>query len=360
MENTLYVGGGVVVPPGRNFALAEEVELHELCNSLGLDLWFRLVMQPWLIRCTQLGITKIRGHHIEPENANWFRQFMHQLATRDGLGDLFADDLRRAMDELEGQLPAELVRLGHELEFNFGFPAHREGRFWDGEPLPFWLISAMMHVGESRDPTIGTHQSSLHLAEFLIADRELALKQFRVLSGRVWGSPDALEPTFEGKAPVAIWCQDQHMLIDSLPLCDFAFPQVVRPMDSRAAWRSAEDISGDLELPLRLLSAVTGVERTQEHLDEVARRAFALERIMLARAGRSRKTEESLAPHFSLPCRSDGTCTNATGFSKLLNEYYSARGWDLELGWPQADQLRSLGLDDAIPELGSLRRTSHA
>ena len=56
------------------------------------------------------------------------------------------------------------------------------------------------------------------------------------LSERIWGTPDGFEPTFEGKAPMAIWTQHQHMLIDSLPLCDFAFPQVVRPMDSPEEW----------------------------------------------------------------------------------------------------------------------------
>ena len=349
MESTKYIGGGVNVPPSKNFGIHEEAALHQACNSLGLDLWLRLVMQPWFIRCKQLGINEIRGYPIEPEDADWFERFLHQLANREGLGDIFAEDLIRVMDELEGELPEELIRLGRELEFNFGFPAHREGRFWDEEPLPFWVISAMMHASTSRDPTIGTHQSSLLLAEFLLADRELARRQFRVLSEKVWGYPDALEPTFENKAPVAIWSQNQHMLIDSLPLCDFAFPQLVRSMESREEWQNAEDITGDLNLDLRLLAAVTGVELTRTEMDKVAERAFTLERVMLARAGRSRKMEEkTLAPHFKLPCRADGTLIDEIGFSRLLDEYYSARGWDLEFGWPTIDQLKSLGLEEVI------------
>jgi aldehyde:ferredoxin oxidoreductase len=314
-------------------------------------------MQPWFIRCKQLGINEIRGYPIEPENAAWFEHFLHQLANREDLGDLFAEDLIRVMDELEDELPEELIRLGRELEFNFGFPAHREGRFWDEEPLPFWVISAMMHASTSRDPTIGTHQSSLLLADFLLADRELARRQFRVLSEKVWGYPDALEPTFENKAPVAIWSQNQHMLLDSLPLCDFAFPQLVRPMASSQEWRRAEDITGDLDLDRRLFAAVTGVELTRAAMDRVAERAFTLERVMLARAGRSRKMEEkTLAPHFKLPCRADGTLIDEAGFSRLLDEYFSARGWDLEFGWPQDEQLKVLGLPEIIPELNQHRR----
>jgi len=91
-------------------------------------------------------------------------------------------------------------------------------------------------------------------------------------------------------------------------------------------------------------------------MDRVAERAFTLERVMLARAGRSRKMEEKvLAPHFKLPCRADGTLIDEIGFSRLLDEYYAARGWDLEFGWPQTDQLSLLGLEEVIPELDKHR-----
>jgi len=357
MADTQYNGGGMHVPPGENFTHRQEVWLHEQCNNLGLDLWFRLVMQPWFIRCTQLGVNEIRGYPIAPEDGAWFEVFMHQLAYREGLGNIFAEDLRRAMDELQHELPEELIRLGHELEFDFGFPAHREGRFWDEEPLPLWVISAMMHASASRDPTIGAHQSSMILAGFLLTDRDLALRQFRRLSERVWGYKDALEPTFDGKAPVAIWSQNQHMLIDSLPLCDFGFPQLVRTLPDEEAWRNCEDLVGDLDSDIRLFSTVTGFELTREELTRVAERAFTLERVMLARAGRDRRLEEELASHFELPCRADGTYIDKAGFSSLLDEYYAARGWDREHGWPQADQLRALGLEATLPEMERYRQS---
>lgn len=357
MQATRYSGGGVEIPPSKNFGFCEESVLQETCNSLGLDAWFRLVMQPWFIRCKQLGVHQIRGFPLEPEDVFWFENLMRQLAYRQGLGAIFAEDLIRAMDELEGELPDELIDLGRRLEFAFGFPAHREGRFWDDEPLPFWVISAMMYASESRDPSIGAHNSSLLLADFPMTDQEIARRQFKLLSERVWGYADALEPTFENKAPVAIWSQHQHMLIDSLPLCDFVFPRVVRLLNNREEWENTEDITGDLDLDLRLFAAVTGVELTREEITRIAERAFTLERVMLARAGRGRKMEEAvLAPHFELPCRFDGTLIDEAGFSQLLDEYYIARGWDQEWGWPQADQLRELGLEEVIAELEARRR----
>ena len=355
MEYTYYKGGNVEVPAGRNFGLCEEVTLHERCNSLGLDQWFRLVIQPWLFACVQRGISEIRGYPIAPGDVFWFANFMEELGYRRGLGALFAEDLRRTMDLFQDELPDDLIALGHELEFGFGFPAHREGRFWDEEPLPFWVISAMMYTSESRDPTIGTHNSSMLLADYLIANRELARCQFRILSEKVWGYADALEPSFENKAPVAIWSQDQHMLINSLTMCDFAFPQIMRPIETREEWEQSKDITGDLDIDLRLLNAVTDRAYTRQDLTRIAVRAFTLERLMLARAGRSRVMEEKLAPHFQLPCRADGTLVDAAGFSKLLDEYYTARGWDLELGWPQPKLLKELGLDNVLPELDRLR-----
>ena len=226
------------VPPAQNFGLKKEAWLLELCNNLGLDVWFRLVMIPWFIRCRELGIDEIRGYPIQPDDREWFEQFMHDLAERRGLGDLFAEDLLRAMDVLEGELPAELIALGRELEFGFGFPAHREGRFWDEEPLPFWVISAMMYASESRDPTIGTHQSGMLLADWVLMDAPEARRKLSRVAESAWGLPDAFEPNFEHKAPVAVWMQNQHILIDTLPLCDFAFPQLTAPIGDNVTWRA--------------------------------------------------------------------------------------------------------------------------
>ena len=355
LQDTAYEGDGLRVPPTPNFDLDTETHLHELVNQLGMDMWFRQVMQPWLLRCRELGVDSIRGHALLPDDPAWFEGLMRDLAARRGLGDLLGEDLARAMDLLEDELPEELIRLGRELVFDFGFPAHREGRFWDEEPLPFWVISAMMHASESRDPTIGAHQSSMHLAYLPVADADTAQRQLRLLSERVWGDPEALAPGFENKSPVAIWSQDQHFTIDSLTLCDFAFPQLVRPLGGREVWQETDDILGDLDIDRRLLAAVTGRELDRDALNQIARRGINLERALLARAGRSRVLEEGLASHFALPCRDDGTRVDAEGYSRLLDEYFAARGWDQALGWPTAETLRGLGLDDLAAEVEALR-----
>ena len=348
MADTQYSGGGVEIPPGRDFSGPESAALHELCNSLGLDLFLRVTLQPWLIRCTQLGVREIRGHWLAPDDAEWFAGFLRQMATREGLGAVFADGLIRAVDKLASDLPAELIRMAREQEFAFGFVAQREGRFLDEEPLPYWVMSAMMYASESRNPTIGSHSSLLHLAEVMLYDREVAMPQLRKLAAEVWGDPEVVEPTFDRKMTATIWAQDQHMLIDSLPLCDFAFPRMFRDFEGWPEFTSADQVAGDLDLDQRLLAAVTGESYSRAELTAVAKRGFTLERCLLARAGRDRRLEEGLAPHFELPCRADGTAIDRTGFLRLLDEYYAARGWDEEHGWPRTETLAALGLAELV------------
>jgi len=193
------------------------------------------------------------------------------------------------------------------------------------------------------------------LADWVLMDEPEARRKLSRVAESAWGLPDAFEPGFDGKAPVAVWMQNQHILIDSLPLCDFAFPQLTAPIADNVAWRAIDNPVGDLDFDLRVLAAVTGLDYTRADLTRIAERAFAIERSLLARAGRSRPMEEGLAPHFKLPCRADGTSIDAAGFACLLDEYFAERGFDLALGWPQPETLSGLGLAALIPEVERLR-----
>ena len=265
---------------------------------------------------------------------------MHQIARREGIGAIFAESLRRAMDALEGELPDELIRLGRALEFGFGFSAHREGRLWDYEPLPFWAISALMYASESRDPTIGTHQSALLHANFVEHDAALAARRFRRALGAGVRLPRRLRADVRP--------QDADHDLDSAPAHPrgLAAALRLRVPDADPAARRLRGLGDGGERPGRprprtrvFCGAVTGVEYSQEDLDRVAERAFTLERVMLARAGRSRPMEHALVGHFKRPCRDDGTVLDEAGFARMLDEYYAARGWDRERGWPEAATL---------------------
>jgi len=350
------LGTNIKVPPVREYEPEASVALLEMFDRLGIDYWVRPSLQTWLTALKEEGIDKLHGYCIKPDDSTWFLNLIQDVAFRRGLGELFTDGLARSIDILKEELPANLIRLGHELVFGFGFHAHREGRFWDRTPLPYWIFSAMMYLSETRDPIIGSHSLML-LAEIQFSQKEKALKKFRKLAQRVWQDPTALEPNFafEHKAPVAIWCQRMHFLIDSLPLCDFAFPMLIKPYNNVQEWLEDEDIYGDLDLDRRLLNAITGENFTREELDRAADRAFFIEKCLLARAGRSRKHEEPLYTHFELPCRDDNTYITKDDFLKLMDVFYDYRGLDKKDGWPIKEKLLELGLEDVAQELASIR-----
>jgi aldehyde:ferredoxin oxidoreductase len=310
-------------------------------------------MQPWFLRCQELGVHAIRGHDLHPRKAPWFGRFLTDVAHRRGLGAIFADGMRRAADDLDGELPAELTAAGRSLEFAFGFPAHREGRIWDHEPSPYWLIAALMYASESRDPTIGTHSASLMLTNVASWDPETAPAKLRRLALELWDDERALEPGVEHAPAVAIWSQHQHIVNDSLPLCDFAFPRTVGRFASHQDWYDSPDTRSDIEIGARLFSAVTGMDATMADLERVAERTLNLERAILALAGRDRALDLSLAPHFSLPCRSDGTRLDTDQFAAVLDAFYGQRGWDRATGWPTRAKLEFLGLADVARRLGA-------
>ena len=341
-----YEGGGVRVPAVTGWKPEDGgVELHLLCDDLGIDLWSLLVLQPWFARSVELGVEELEGLRLDPRDAGWWRELLRAIAYREGFGGVLGEDLRRAVDRLSGRIPVELVRLAEVLEFGFGFPAHREGRVWDPEPLPFWLVSALMYASESRDPAICTHSSFLLLAEIFLDDRGLFLQKLRSLSARLWGSERALEPSFEDKVGLAMWCQHRHIMLDCLPLCDFTFPRLLKPFKSRQEWVMSEDVYGDLDIEAKLLSACTGSEFTTEELEVVAERVFNLERMILVeRFGRDRSVDELVAPHFQLPCRTDGTSISLEKFRELLDQYYLGRGWDVSTGVPTREKLKELGI----------------
>lgn len=341
-----YEGGGLRVPPITGWRPEDGgLELHMLCDDLGLDLWVLLTLQPWLVRCVEIGINSLKGLNLNPRDPVWFRRLLESIAYRRELGDMLAEGLRRAVDRLRGELPDELFKLAETLEFAYGFPAHREGRIWDPEPLPFWIVSALMYATESRDPTICTHTSFLHLAELYLDSRDVFLRKLKPIAVKIWGSEKAIEPSFEHKVRLSIWCQHRHIILDCLPLCDFAFPRLIKPFKSREEWLAAEDVYGDLDIEAKLLSACTGIKYSTEDLEASAERIFNMERMILVeKFGRNREVDETVAAHFQLPCSTDGTYISLQRFKELLSEYYQARGWHEETGKPLPETLRRLKL----------------
>ncbi len=73
-----------------------------------------------------------------------------------------------------------------------------------------------------------------------------------------------------------------------------------------------------------------------------------LERLFIAREGVTRK-DDSLPTRFVKDPMGDGSGPSTRSVLELeamLDEYYRARGWDVETGLPEREKLEELGLSD--------------
>jgi aldehyde:ferredoxin oxidoreductase len=138
--------------------------------------------------------------------------------------------------------------------------------------------------------------------------------------------------TYEGKAELVKFFQDLFATIDAVGLCVFVAIRYTLDTDS-GYW------------PRRLTSLVnhaTGADYTPDSLLEAAERVYTLERLFLTKAGFSRK-EDTLAQRMLEPMPKGPVRGETFDLSRVLDDYYVARGWDAN-GIPSEERLKRLGL----------------
>jgi aldehyde:ferredoxin oxidoreductase len=132
----------------------------------------------------------------------------------------------------------------------------------------------------------------------------------------------------KGKANVVKWEQDHLAALYSLVVCDMS--------------RSA--ISNDTYLAL--LSAATGWNFDYPKFLEIGERIWNVTRIFNVREGIGRKDDTMLPKRFKEPLSSGpakGHRFKDNEFGKMLDDYYSERGWDKD-GKPTKDKLHTLDI----------------
>ena len=113
----------------------------------------------------------------------------------------------------------------------------------------------------------------------------------------------------------------------------------------------------DLNFYARWYSAATGVETTLDELLKRSEGVYNLTRAFSVREGLTRQEDIPPPRTFDDPVRTGPTKGNVLtrdAYNKLLDLYYSKRGWDLKTGIPTRQRLEELGLKDVADELGKL------
>jgi len=126
-------------------------------------------------------------------------------------------------------------------------------------------------------------------------------------------------------------------------LCDSGFPLTVS--------RLTPDKRGDTSIESQLFSAATGIETSESELDRAGEMVFNLERCLFIREGRTRKDDETVISFFKQPDYTKGIPLDEVRFRRLMDQYYTLRGWDVNSGVPKREKLEELGLKDVADEL---------
>ncbi len=148
--------------------------------------------------------------------------------------------------------------------------------------------------------------------------------------------------SIEGKGKLTKWNQDVRTATCDCPtLCVFI-------LDMALAATALENTSA-------LLGALTGLAFTPQKVAEVGERVNNLARAFNVREGFTRADDTLPERLMTEPLEkgaSKGHRISRDDLKIMLDEYYTARGWDLESGIPTRQKLVDLRLEYAADQLG--------
>jgi aldehyde:ferredoxin oxidoreductase len=348
-----------------------QFELAQLITRLGLNLWETNIGIPaWLARCVEnhtlsefmgeeIKVTQWGDHwlgsHLGQTPGFWKKMFT-LVAKREGIGDLLAEGIPRAVKKLGyGEQEAKLV-------YKHGYAPHWDGRELHFIPFPIWIVSALTWAMRGRDPMSSTHGFSQNLSmpvkEWF--NGPMPYTELKRVAKELYGTElavagfDKPELGYISKEIPAIWHDHASMLKNSMIACDQAY------FDGPLLWieRNHKFHAGDYKAIARIFRCITGMKQTFEELMVSAERIFNLMRAIHVRQGRTRVDDESVIAYFEQPDHRPEFNTPHTidrlKFRKLLDRYYEKRDWDKKTGWPTEEKLEELGLGKVSRELEKL------
>jgi aldehyde:ferredoxin oxidoreductase len=312
-------------------SLERDQAVHEsyvYANRLGLDHFELYGMIKLLEDLYEAG--KIDPQPELPLDQLGTREFiqilLHSVATRRGIGDLFAEGSARAADKLKD---------GWEFCSRY-YPAHGSAEHESPRRYPG---VALLWALDSRDPIIDQHPYFRLSATYQNRPEpfKVTTEQAMMASKRLFGSETAIDhSTYEKKPEAVIYAQNRSAVINSLVLCDWVYPIILS--------YATGDLSGDTSLESQLLGVVTGYHLEERELDQVGERVWNLSRAIMAREGRTRATDTLHESYFRE--RDGEKAVPEKEFEKAKSRYYQLRGWDENTGWPTSERLNQLGLSD--------------
>ncbi len=304
----------------------------------------------WFFDLVKLGILTKENTGV-PVDKPWTLEFikgiLEKVAYRRGIGDLLAEGQERFLKNLSEENPA-VKPIYEKTIWHPGYYVHwtTEGAV-PGSRLSS-TVEALIQAAEARTGMnkvtggIGT-KSGMRLSGLTPEQQKEVQKRGNL---KYFGTEDATdlpgEPkTWQNKVHTAIICQNLSVIMDCVTMCGWANSP---PLYSRYTL----DKLGDPAQGARVYSAVTGIEMSHDEMIESMDAVFNIERCIHVREGRRR--EHDIFPDW-LYKQDSWKWTSKAEFNKAMDEYYQARGWDLNTGIPRRSTLERLGLKKIADKL---------
>jgi aldehyde:ferredoxin oxidoreductase len=321
----------------------------------------------WLDKCIQHGVFTDEETGLPlSKMGSWefIDTLIQKMVSRQGFGDILAQGTIRAA-RTAGKGSEKLLE-GTVTKSGFNSNAYNPRYF---------ITNAAFYATEATSTMNQLHEVCFPLMRWVMwyatdgAMSPFSTELLQRIAERFWKRANAVDfSTYEGKAEVAFIIQNREYAKENLIACDFLYPLITAD--------GTGDHIGDPTLESRILSAATGMKIDEEDYYLTGERIFNLQRAIQGREGRvGRKddtldefnfTEEFIAeegffelfnPECMLP-GPGGTLISRKGavverdkFEKMMDEYYTLRGWDVTTGLQKRERLEVLGLSGIVPEI---------
>jgi len=276
------------------------IKAAELCNYYGLDAQSVGVTVSFVMDCHEKGILthdELGGLDAHFGNAEALIQLIEKIGKREGIGDMLADGVKVAAEKI-GKDSNKLAMQIKGLEVT-------------GYDLRCLKTAALGSAVSFR----GADQNRSGAYTF---DLKGDVNRLKAEKGRGKLVKDA---------------EDVFALIDSLIICKNAKGTLYKELPDMA----------------KLYSLVTGEAITADELKVAGERINTLAKLINTREGLGRKDDTLPWKVMNQPITDDGPAKGAVvtqdELDLMLDDYYQARGWNVE-GVPTKAKLQSLGMQD--------------
>ncbi len=278
------------------------VMLTDVTDRLGMDVNEAGWLVAWVMECYEKGIltrNDLDGLDMRWGNAEAAKAMLERISRREGVGNLLAEGVRRASEQIGGDAP----KMG-------------------------------VYVLKGATPRGHDHRASwTEMLDTCVSATGTIQSAARVASPDVFGHPPITNPfspweVAAGNAKMEGW----FVFIDSLPVCRF--------------------ISINPNLTMDCVNAVTWRGLTVADALTIGRRAINQLRVFNFRHGLDPTLEAPSPRYGSTP--TDGPAKGKAiepNFQWMKSFYFELMGWDPATRMPLPHTLRALGLEKLIPDL---------